>query len=106
MEWLAGNPNELASEINPQTNPLITDSSPDYPYLLATYGLDWGAVPRVLAMKPTTWPKAIRISVRVYDPRGALTENAADNGIDFNRPKVNQRPIQYQPIEMVFVHTF
>lgn len=105
MEWIAGNLNQLASATVP-ANALSGSSSPDFTYLKTAYGPDFAGGANVPAVKPLSWPKAIRITVRVYDQRGALGEVTADTGGDYNNPVGSERKRQYQPIEMVFVHAF
>jgi prepilin-type N-terminal cleavage/methylation domain-containing protein len=121
MEWQAGNPNELAPPgpniVTPADPDRSGSGSPDYAGILSTFGADpTDGHPRVAVVKPRTWPKAIRISMRVYDPRGALAENTSQQlynvtgslrPVDLNNNAgAAERKTQYQPIEFVYVHAF
>lgn len=121
MEWQAGNPREVAPpgpNLATPADPVRSGSgSPDHAGILATFGSDPTDLSgRVALVKPRTWPTAIRITMRVYDPRGALAESTAQQLYDVsgnrrpvdlnNNPGAAERAVQYQPIEFVYVHAF
>jgi hypothetical protein len=121
MEWQAGNPSQIAPpgpNLATPTDPARSGSgSPDHAGILATFGRDLtDPSPRVAVVKPRSWPKAIRITMRVYDPRGALAESTSQQLYDVggNRRPVDlnnnfgaaERAAQYQPIEFVYIHAF
>lgn len=118
MEWQAGNPDQIAPRhVNSPGHAARSGSfSSDYNGIAGVYGLDpvdlGTGVPYV---KPRTWPKAIRITMRVYDPRGVLAENTTKQQyqlgggprpIDLQSAPGNDRDVQFEPIEFVYVHAF